>query len=232
MTRSRVGLIVAAVAVLVGGCASGTDDELAPQPTRTITATPSQSLAPAPASVPVGKGDVSPDDSVWAQGSVLHVGRRQVDLEPFEVEALVVVEGGVFVLSGGEVWFTDLSRLRGTGQTQVTGLRTSADARFLEVVDTRSGQPATQAYDTVTGKAIRADVDTLTPAERGRDVDARPAGLPRVFDVGAWTSDTTFYGVGGVGAARRIVACDLDTDRCSPVAAVTGSEPLVFPTGR
>ena len=79
-----------------------------------------------------------------------------------------MVEGGVFVLSGGEVWFTDLSRLRGTGQTEVTGLRTSADARFLEVVDTRSGQPATQAYDTVTGKAIRADVDTLTPAERGR----------------------------------------------------------------
>ena len=232
MTRSRAALLVAAMAVLVGGCASGTDDELAPPPTRTVTATPSQSLAPAPATVPVGRGAVSPSDVVWTQGSVLHVGRRQVDLAPIDVEALVVVRGGVFVLSGGELWFTDLRRVRGTGQTDVTGLRTSADARFLQVVDTRSGQPATQAYDTETGRATREDVDTVTPAERGRGAGVQLRGLPRVFKVGAWTSDSEFYGVGGVGAGRRIVACDLVADRCSRVVAVTGSEPLVFPTGR
>ncbi|MET0837194.1 MAG: hypothetical protein ABWY19_00320 [Marmoricola sp.] len=253
MTRWRAGLLVAVVVVLVGGCAVGTDDELAPPPTRTVTATPSQSLAPAPASVPVGEGDVSPTDVVWTEGSVLHVGRRQVDLSPIDVEALVVVDGGVFALTGGELWFTDLRRVRGTAQTAVTGLRTTADARYLEVVDTRSGQPATQAYDAETGKAVRQDVDTVPPAERrqgpGRyhvrtgggparvvDTDSgrqvRLAGLPSVFEVGMWTGETEFYGVGGSGTDRRMVSCDLVAHRCTPVVAVTGTEPLVFPTGR
>jgi hypothetical protein len=232
VTRTRASLLVAAVVVLVTGCATGTDDELAPPPTRTITATPSQSLAPAPATVPVGTGDVSPSDVVWAQGTVLHVGRRQADLEPLEIDSLVVVEGGVFVLSGGELWFTDLARLRGTAQTEVTGLRTNADASRLEVTDTRSGTPVAQGYDTRTGKAVRGDVDTLTPAERGREPDVRPAGLPRAFDMGVWTSDTEFYGVGGAGARRRIVACDLVADRCAPGVPVTGPQPVVFPTGR
>ena len=73
MSRRTVGLLTAVLVVLAGGCATGTDDEMAPPPTRTITATPSQSVAPAPATIPVGHGDVSPDDIVWAQDSTLHV---------------------------------------------------------------------------------------------------------------------------------------------------------------
>ena len=46
-----------------------------------------------------GTGDVSPADVVWAQGSVLHVGRRTVDLRRSRIDAFVVVPGGVFVLA-------------------------------------------------------------------------------------------------------------------------------------
>ena len=70
---------------------------------------------------------------------MLHVGDRQVDLAPVEVDAFVVVHGGVFVLGGGELWFTDLARLRGTAQTEVTDVQVTAAADRLEVVDERSG---------------------------------------------------------------------------------------------
>ena len=139
MSRRTIGLLTAVLVVLAAGCATGTEDELAPAPTRTVTATPTQSVAPAPATIPVGQGDVSPSDVVWAQGGVLHVGGDQADLSPVDIEAFVVVHGGVFVLAEGELWFTDLARLRGTGQTEVTGLQVSADASKLDVVDTRGG---------------------------------------------------------------------------------------------
>ena len=100
---------------------------------------------------------------------MLHVGGDQADLSPVDIEAFVVVHGGVFVLAEGELWFTDLARLRGTGQTEVTGLQVSADASKLDVVDTRGGTAESQGYDTRTGKAIRGEVDTQTPAERRRD---------------------------------------------------------------
>ena len=245
---------MAGAVLLAGGCTTGTDDELAPPPTRTVTATPSQSLAPAPATIPVGQGDVSPTDVVWAQGGVLHVDRRQVDLSPTDVEAFVVVPGGVFVLSGGELWFTDLARIRGTGQTDVTRVRTSADADRLEVVDTRSGHPAAQGYDTRTGRAVRGAVETQTPAERrhgpgrfevrtgagptsvvdvqtGRPV--RVAGLPQSFELGGWAGDSHFYGVAGTsGGTRSVVTCDLVRHRCTPTGRVTGSDPVVFGTGK
>jgi hypothetical protein len=241
------------LAAVATGCAIGQDDELAPKPTRTITATPSQSLAPAPATVPVGQGKVSPADVVWAQGSELHVGRQQVDLRSVDVDALVVVRGGVFVLADGELWFTDLSRLRGTGQTDVVRLRVSEDADRIVVTDTRSGQPLDQAYDTRTGRAIRGQVDTLTPqqvrAGPGRyRVHTGPggtsvvevasghavsvAGLPRRMEVGGWTGDAAFFGLAGAGAKRTVVGCDLVRHRCSTEGTVTGSGPVVFGTGR
>lgn len=237
---------------LVAGCDVGTDDELAPAPTRTVTATPSQSLAPAPATVPVGDGDVSPGDVVWAQGSMLHVGRRQVDLAPVEVQAFVVVHGGVFALADGELWFTDLTRLRGTGQTEVTRLRISADADRLSVTDTRSGRPLEQAYDTRTGKALRGRVATRTPGQlragpgrfevrtgangttvvesaTGRQVAV--AGLPPTLEVGGWTGDAAFYGLAGTGAKRTVVGCDLVQRRCTTEGDVSGTDPVVFGTG-
>jgi hypothetical protein len=239
--------------VLVSGCDLGTDDELAPPPTRTITATPSQSVAPAPATIPVGAGDVSPADVVWAQGSVLHVGAKQVDLAPIDVEALVTVQGGVFVLAEGELWFTDLRRVRGTGQTSVIGLRVSADAERLVVVDTRSGDPLEQGYDTRTGKAVRGEVATRTPrqlrqgpgrfgvrsgaggtsvVETGTGREVVVTGLPSVFRVGGWAGDSVFYGVATRAADRAVVSCDLVRHRCSRQAAVQGAAPVVFPTGK
>jgi hypothetical protein len=237
-------VLVASLALLAG-CTTGTDDELAPPPTRTITATPSQSVAPAPASVPVGDGDVSPRDVVWAQGSELHVGTRSVDLSPVEVDAFVVVDGGVFVLSGGELWFTDLSRLRGTGQTDVTQVRVDGDAGRLVVTDTRSGRPLDQAYDTATGKAIRGAVATLTPAELaagpGRFVVERGAvtdggrrvpmrgGVPQVL--GGWPSDSVFYGLYESGGERQVHRCDVDRRRCRAVGSPVDG-PVVFGTGK
>jgi hypothetical protein len=256
VTRTRAGVLLSGLVglvVLAAGCAVGTDDELAPAPTTTVTATPSQSLAPAPATIPVGTGDVSPTDVVWAQGSVLHVGKRRVDLATVEVEAFVVVRGGVFVLSGGELWFTDLERLRGTAQTDLTKVRISGDADRLAVTDTRSGSPLEQGYDTRTGKAIRGTVETLTPQQvragpgkyevrtredgpsvvdtsTGREV--KVSGLPATFELGAWSGDSTFYGVADTSGKLSIVSCDLVRHRCTPQGSVPGSGQVVFGTGQ
>ena len=88
----------------------------------------------------------------------------QADLAPVDIDAFVVVHGGVFVLAEGELWFTDLARLRGTGQTDVTGVQVNADGSLLKVVDNRGGTQEMQGYDTRTGKAVRGD---------GRHPDAR-----------------------------------------------------------
>ncbi len=202
-----LGAFLVALLVLATGCKVGTDDELAPKPTKTVTASPSQSVAPAPATVPVGKADVSPGDVVWAQGSALHVGRRQIDLSPIDIEAFVVVPGGVFLLSRAELWFTDLANVKGTGQTKVTGVRASADGSRLAVVDLRSGRPLTQGYDTRTGHAVRGDVDVLSPQE----FRARPGGLE----------------VRTGGGATRIVDATGRT-----VGVARGSDPVVFGTGK
>jgi hypothetical protein len=254
LVRRRAALACVALASLLAGCTiGGPDDETAPPPTRTVTASPSASLPPAPATIPVGHGDVGPSDTVWAQGSVLHVGRRAVDLSPTDVGAMVVVPGGVFVLAEGELWFTDLTRIRGTGQTDVTGVTVSEDADRLVVVDTRAGKPLAQGYDTATGRAVRGDVDTLPPAEvvngpgrfrvqnssrSARVVDSagrtlQVAGLPEVLEVGAWTSDSTFLGLAGPeGGERSVVRCDLTKRRCATAGRAQGTDRVVFGTGR
>lgn len=255
MTRPGAGLLAAGLLLVATGCAVGTDDEMEPRPTRTVTASPTQSVAPAPESVPVGDGEVVPTDVVWAQGSVLHVGDREVDLAPIDVEAFVVVEGGVFVLSAGELWFTDLARVKGTAQTAVTGLQVSADAGLIRVADTRSGRELTQGYDTRTGQAVRGEVETQTPDERrqgpgkfqvrtsgaggtsvvdletGQPVSV--AGLPPTLEVGEWVGESLFFGVAdGAGPRRFVVSCDLVVRRCVREGVARGSEPVVFGIGQ
>lgn len=275
--RSSLGAtLLATTLLLAGGCATGTDDELAPKPTRTITSSPSQSLAPAPATVPVGSGAVSPADVVWGQGTVLHVGRRAVDLAPVEIDAFVVVRGGVFVLGGGELWFTDLHRLRGTAQTRVTDVRVTASADRIEVVDDRAGHPLTQAYDTRTGTAVSGRIaartkadrlgspvgvrlgDRLTLGEPGTGLPGRQgpgrygvattragapmpfdaqgpsrvplSGLPARFELAGWSGPEVFYGLDLTGGrVRAVVSCDLEQSRCTRVAPVQGSDPVVLP---
>lgn len=212
-----MSLLVAGLVLAATGCEVGTDDEMAPPPTKTVTATPSQSVAPAPATVPVGEGAVSPADVVWAQESVLHVGRKEVDLAPIDIEAFVVVKGGVFVLAEDELWFTDLSRVRGTGLTDVTGLQASADASRLKVVDTMSGQELQQGYDTRTGRAVTGAVDALSPDE-WRQGPGRGLRVGRI----------------GKGP-RSVIRCNAQAgsaQKCAAVGPVTGSDPVVFGAGK
>lgn len=239
--------------VLLAGCAAATDDG-APRPTRTVTVTATPSVAAAPEAVPVGDGDVSPADVVWAQGSVLHVDDRTVDLAPVEVEAFVVVDGGVFVLADTEVWFTDLARVRGTGLSGVSALGTDAAASVLGVVGEQAGRPLRQGYDARTGRAVPGEVATAAPerlrAGPGRyTVRTSPAGVPvvtrspagpavrlrdapRSFEVGGWAGESVVYGAARASDGRRqVVGCDLEQARCRVLESVAADQAIVFGTG-
>lgn len=158
-SRSLAGLAAALAALLVAltaGCSvSGKDDELE-SPRRTVTVAPSPTTAAAPASVPVGKGPVSVGDVVWSQGSRLHVGRRQVDVSPLSIDAFVVVTGGVYLLDRGELWFTDLTRVRGTGLTGLSGLDIASDRSRIRVTGS-TGAGSTYAYETAGGRRVAVD---------------------------------------------------------------------------
>ena len=126
---------------------------MAPKPTRTVTKSPAPRCASVPTSVPTGEGDVSPSSVVWAQESKLHFGTSQVDVAPLRIDSFVVVPGGVFFVSRGELWFTDLSRVRATGLMDVTRVSTTRDADALRV-DLSTGSDAVYAYDLDTGESI------------------------------------------------------------------------------
>ena len=203
-------------------------------PTRTVTASPSPDTTVAPETMPVGKGDVSPDDVVWAQGSILHVGRRSVDLAPAGIEAFVVVPGGVFVLHMGELWFTDLSRLRGTGLTNVTALGVTADATRILVTGTKAGAAAAYAYDTGTGRAVSSEgLEPESAEERLRGPDRSGVAVSRGFELAGWAGATTFYGVTSrSGRPVAVVSCNVGTRSCTRLGTVTGPDPVVFGIGQ
>lgn len=225
-------LVAAAVLGLTGGCALGEDDEMVP-PTRTITASPSPATTAVPQGVPVGDGAVSPSDVVWAQGTVLHVGRRDIDLSPAGIDAFVVVPGGVFVLSSGELWFTDLTRLRGTGLTGVSALGVTEDGTRILVTGKQSGAVATYAYDTGSGRAVRSDgltAETMEQRLRGPDRSAVP--VPEGFQIAGWAGPTTFYGVQSkAGRAVSVVSCEVTSRACTTLGAIEGAQPVVFGSG-
>lgn len=236
MTRRRRALLAAALLPAVlglgAGCQLGQDDELA-RPTRTVTASPSPEAAPAPQQVPVGAGPVSASDVVWGDGQRLHVGRRSVDLSPASIEQLVAVPGGVYVLSDGELWFTDLQRLRGTGLTDVTRVALSGDGEQLLVTTgsgTGPGKAVVHGYDVRTGR--RADVSG-TPAARPVPEAPETAGFrgyPADFTLAGWAGGSTFYGVAREdGAQASVVACRVTTRTCATLGSVQGTDPLVFP---
>ncbi len=202
-------------------------------PTRTITASPSPDTTVAPKTLPVGKGDVSPTDVVWAQGTVLHVGRGSVDLSPVGIDAFVVVQGGVFVLHLGELWFTDLSRLRGTGLTNVTALGVTADATRVIVMGKKADADAEYAYDTGTGRAVSSEgLEPETAEERLSGPDRSSVAVPKGFELAGWAGTTTFYGVTSrAGRPVAVLSCDVGTRACTRLARVTGSDPVLFGTG-
>jgi hypothetical protein len=226
-------LLVVTLLVLSSGCTIGDDDEMV-QPSRTVTASPSPARTAAPTTLPVGQGTVSPADVVWAQGTRLHVGLRSVDLSPVGVDAFVVVPGGVYVLSGGELWFTDLGRLKGTGLTGVTGLGVTADASRILVTAPDTGTGSPYAYDTGTGRAVSSDgVTPVSAEERLRGRDRSGVDVPEGFQLAGWSAPTRFYGVAGGGGRRAaVVSCDVGTRKCTRLGAVEESPPVVFGSGK
>ena len=222
--------LLPAVLGLCAGCTIGQDDEMA-RPTRTVTASPSPKTAPAPQRIPVGNGAVSPRDVVWGDGPALHVGRRSVDLSPASVDQLVVVPGGVYVLSGDELWFTDLQRLRGTGLTAVTDITPSDDGEQLLVTDSGTGREVVHAYDVGTGQRVDP-AGTPSPAPTPRPADPSAAafkGYPADFTLAGWAGDATFYGVASTGGKpSSVVGCQVSTRTCSALASIEGPDPVVF----
>jgi hypothetical protein len=219
--------------VLTTGCTVGQDDEMTPKPRRTVTASASPQQAAAPASVPIGQGEVSPADVVWAQGSVLHVGKQTVDLSPVMVDAFVVVPGGVYVLNKRELWFTDLSRLRGTGLVGVTRLGLTADGSRILVSLEKAGVESDHAYDTGTGKTVSSDgVTPETAEQRLHGPDRSDVAVPKGFELAGWAGASRFYGaVRKGGRVTSVVSCGLATKSCIRQGAVEGQDPVVFGTG-
>jgi hypothetical protein len=222
----------------------GQDEELTPKARRTVTrsASPTPTPSPGPATVPVGQGAVSPADVVWAQGNVLHVGKRAVDLLTVGVDALVVVRGGVFVLSTvGEVWFTDLARLRGTRLARVTGLGATADRSHLVLTRKDGDRTTTYAYDARTGRAV--DPESVQPASaeellgdvQGVQVTrARFRGaVPEVFEPVGRPSPSRVYGLaGGSSAPTAVTTCHLTRRTCARLGGVDPADPVVFGSGK
>ena len=232
MTRPLAVILVALV-VLTTGCALGEDDEMAPAPRRTVTASPSPQQV-VPGSVPIGEGEVTQADVVWAQGTVLHIGKQTVDLAPVTIDAFVVVPGGVYVLNSGELWFTDLSRLRGTGITDVTGLGVTDDGSRILVSVTKAGVESDHAYDTGTGKAASSDgVTPVTAEQRLEGPDRSDVVVPEGFELAGWAGAARFYGtVRKEGRLTAVLSCGLASKTCTRQGAIEGQVPVVFGTGQ
>jgi hypothetical protein len=214
--------------MITSGCELGQDDEMAPRPTKTVTKSAKPNTArstPVPKTLPVGEGTITPQAEVWAQESTLHYGTKQVDVSPLRIDSLVVVAGGVFFLSRRELWFTDLSRVRGTGFAGVTRVSTTADASALRV-DLGTGSGGVYAYDVSTGKSVSADdiVPATDETLRGtaEQVALRPAGNGEAAaPVEARQGPGNFGIVGGDG--ERLVVFDARTSKRVPMTGVLGN---------
>ena len=223
-------LLIMALLVLASGCQLGTDDEMVP-PARTVTASPSPRVTIAPTAVPVGGGQVSPSVAVWAQDSTLHFGPNEVSLFPRMIDSLVVVRGGVFLLDRGQVWFTDLVRVRDTGLRDVTELVTNRDASALLVTRTTSSGTTEQlAYDLADGSATEvAGVTPVTVADLlGRSVRVRlrsvvnAPGTPSVLPSRPARLGPGRYGVLAEPGARLVAFASATRGRI-PLEGVLGN---------
>jgi len=228
VTRRIASVLVAVLVMITSGCELSQDDEMAPRPTKTITKSAKPDTAtttPVPKTLPVGQGKITPQAVAWAQESTLHYGTRQVDVSPLRIDSFVVVAGGVFFLSRRELWFTDLSRVRGTGFAGVTRVSTTADAGALRV-DLGTGSGGGYAYDLSSGKSVSAD--EVVPATdedlRGtaEQVALRPAGSGEAAaPVEARRGPGNFGIVGGDG--ERLAVFDARTSKRVPLTGVLGN---------
>lgn len=158
--RWVAAVLAVAVAVTLAGCGAPDDETVRPSVTTTLPPETPTNLA----DLPVGSGDVGPDDRVRAHGSDLRVDGHVVHLAPLRVDEIAVVEGGVFFRNGTELWFTDLGRARATGYMDVQSLVASPDGRRLAFLDLEHGPKDEHgtplaisiAYDATTGRPLVA----------------------------------------------------------------------------
>lgn len=185
LRRGLRGVLITVMAglvlVLLTGC--GAPDDEVKRPTRTTTLAPE--LPPNLPTLPTGHGDVAPGDPVRAHGTTLVVKGHPVRLAPLRADAVAVVPGGVYFLNGTELWFTDLDQASATGYDDVTGLKASADGRWVGFIDRGHGPlddhgtrlALVLAYDARTGKVQKATYDGMgDPATD--DLAARYAKSP------------------------------------------------------
>lgn len=140
------------------GCSISQDEEMKPRPARTSTITrPAVPQRAVPSDVPVPHRTdtgIAASARSWAQGSVLHVGGRRIDVAPMHVDAWVVVRGGVYFLDDGRLWLTDLFHVRDTGLSDVERLEVTPDRSRVVVRFSGRSRPTAYAFDTRTGSRV------------------------------------------------------------------------------
>lgn len=249
---ARLPALVAASVVLLAGCDAGTDDELQPRPTETVTVTGEPEPTTVPERLPFG--DAAPEqDVIWAEGTSLRREGSVLDLGTITPETILVVPGGLLVLASGEVWFTAGQEAVGQAFAEVTSLGLSEDGTQVLVQPADRDQPVGYAIsdgalveEEDTGPARSADRVRQGPgdfqvAREGR-ADARVLtragtpqtvrGLPPDFRVSGWVDEATPYGLGAGNRSgtQRVHRCELATAEpsCRVVGPPTGATDPVF----
>jgi hypothetical protein len=129
----------------------------------------------------------------------------------------------------GELWFTDLSRARATGLTDVARVSTTPDADALRV-ELSTGSDAEYAYDLDTGEAMTpakavpaTDADLRGPEKMVVLHPGRPGPDDPVTPVKALIGPGSFgFGIVG-GNGEPLVVFDTVTRERIPLAGVAGS---------
>ena len=225
MRRPLAPALLLVAGLALAGCRVTSQDDETTAPSPSASPSSSSPVQPLPTTLPVGHGDVGPDDVVWAQASTLHVGERQWDLAPLTIDSFVSVPGGVFFLSGGTLWLTDLVKVGGTGVTGATSVATTADSSAVLVTTGRP--PAVHAWSAITGKPLRpGQARPATPEDRlgipgeialqleGNKVNESPQPAPARRGPG-------LYGILGV-AGEPLVAFHAPSASQVPLRGVPG----------
>lgn len=137
MTRRLLASALALLVLQLGAaCERAPDDEMVvPEVTQTAAPETPKRLP----DLPVGNAGLKPTDHVSVGGTVIQAGGRVIDVSPMRVDAHVVTPGGIYFVNGGELWFTDLTRLTPTPFKQVRGLELTSGGERIVFVDLEHG---------------------------------------------------------------------------------------------
>jgi len=183
-------------AVLTAGCAQQVGEEGPAKPVvkRTVTtvvAAPLPTLPHARTRQQLAK--------VWVADNRITVGTREVDVAPLRADLAVSTRGGVYFLNAGELWFLAAHGARSTGYTGLAAVVTSADGRYLGLVDRNHGPSisggaplaAAVVYDTETGRLrLRSYVGMGRPSTRLASTYAGAPPTATGFGGGAMLAST------------------------------------------